>query len=326
MNCHKECRSACGCAIIRVTDAEETLPNKHLEHPEDTIFDGRRSALAAIRSMVTARKCSIKWDGAPAIVFGTNPINGLFFVGTKSVFNKKKVLINYSHEDIDQNHSGNVADILRLCLHNLPRISGIVQADFIGVGGGRIYTPNTVTYRFPDPILSDIILAPHTSYTEISPNAEGTMGVSLETSMGAHFIDTNVATVGRWFAPRLIAEILSLLPKCKTSKDAKVQTALRSHINKFIRTGHLPGATTLYNTLDAKYKGEVNVQTFIVWQKIFQLKQRLLDAVVPNENVECFIDGTPSSHEGYVITTGNPYKIVDRLTFSKANFNLSKNW
>ena len=153
------------------------MPNKHLEHPEDSIFDGRRAALAALKEMVLCRKVSVKWDGAPAIVFGTNPENGKFFVGTKSVFNKKLVKINYTHEDIDKNHKGNVADILRLCLRHLPRISGIVQADWIGVGGGSVYTPNTVEYRFATPIAQKIILAPHTSYTEVSPTAEATVGV-----------------------------------------------------------------------------------------------------------------------------------------------------
>ena len=29
-----------------------------------------------------------KWDGAPSVVCGKHPANGMFFVGTKSVFNK----------------------------------------------------------------------------------------------------------------------------------------------------------------------------------------------------------------------------------------------
>ena len=107
------------------------MPNKHLEHLEDSIFDGRRTALDAVKQAALCRKVSVKWDGAPAIVFGTNPENGKFFVGTKSVFNKVKVKINYTHEDIDKNHTGPVADILRLCLHHLPHISGIVQASII---------------------------------------------------------------------------------------------------------------------------------------------------------------------------------------------------
>ena len=302
------------------------MPNKHLEHPEDSIFDGRRAALAALKEMVLCRKVSVKWDGAPAIVFGTNPENGKFFVGTKSVFNKKLVKINYTHEDIDKNHKGNVADILRLCLRHLPRISGIVQADWIGVGGGSVYTPNTVEYRFATPIAQKIILAPHTSYTEVSPTAEATVGVKLQPTNSVRFIDTNDATVGNWFAPKLVAEILALIPKCKVSKDKHTRLYLRTFVNKFIRAGDVPSGEVMYAAIDDKYKQEVNVQTFMVWHKIFQLKQRLLDAIVVNGTVECYIDGQPTRHEGFVTVSNNPVKIVDRLTFSKANFNLSKNW
>jgi len=118
------------------------------------------------------------------------------------------------------------------------------------------------------------------------------------------------------------AEIIAMIPFCKIGHSVEC----KKRINDFIRAGSIPSGEMMYAALDAKYKGEVNVTTFKVWHKIFQLKQRLLDAVVTNGNVECFINGEPSSHEGYVIISDNPYKIVDRLTFSKANFNLNKNW
>ena len=298
------------------------MPNKHLEHLEDSIFDGRRVALAAVKEALTVKNLSVKWDGAPAIVFGTNPANGQFFVGTKSVFNKKKVLINYTYEDIGTNHKGNVADILRLCLRHLPRISGIIQADWIGVGGGSVYCPNTVEYRFATPIAQQIILAPHTSYTEVSPNANAKFGVTLQSTNSVRFIDTNDATVGKWSAVKLVAEIVAMIPFCKIAKSAE----LKKHVNTFIRMGEIPSPEMMFNVFNAKYKGEVNLTTFMVWHKIFQLKQHLLNAVVPNDNVECFIDGNLSLHEGFVIPSNNPYKLVDRLTFSKANFNLNKTW
>ena len=143
------------------------------------------------------RSLSTKWDGAPAIVFGTNPENGQFFVGTKSVFNKRQVKINYDYEDIEKNHQGHVADILRLCLRHLPRISGIVQADWIGVGGGSVYRPNTVEYHFPYAINKQIILAPHTFYTEVSPDAEAHIGVTMQDTMTCKFIDTMDAEINR---------------------------------------------------------------------------------------------------------------------------------
>ena len=116
------------------------MPNKHLEHPEDSIFDGRRAALVAVSEMLLCRNVSVKWDGAPAIVFGTNPKNGKFFVGTKSVFNKVKVKINYTQEDIDKTITGNVADILRLCLRHLPRLWHY-PASTSSVLVAAVYTP-----------------------------------------------------------------------------------------------------------------------------------------------------------------------------------------
>ena len=71
---------------------------KHIEHPEDTILTGD---LSAINWFTLQGKVSLKIDGCPAIVWGTNPENEKFFVGTKSVFNKVKKMICHSHEEID---------------------------------------------------------------------------------------------------------------------------------------------------------------------------------------------------------------------------------
>ena len=89
------------------------MKNKHIEHPEDSILTGDLSALDCLRN---EGNLSVKMDGAPAIVWGTNPATCNFFVGTKSVFNKVKIKINESHQDIDRNHTGNVATILHKCL------------------------------------------------------------------------------------------------------------------------------------------------------------------------------------------------------------------
>ena len=75
--------------------------NTHIEHPEDSILNGD---LTVLNWFTANGKISAKIDGAPAIVWGRNPASGNFFVGTKSVFNKKLIKINESHEDIDKNH------------------------------------------------------------------------------------------------------------------------------------------------------------------------------------------------------------------------------
>ena len=92
------------------------MKNKHIEHPEDSILNGN---LSVLDWFINNGNISAKIDGSPAIVWGTNPANNKFFVGTKSVFNKKLIKINHDHRQIDENHQGKVADILHKCLDNL---------------------------------------------------------------------------------------------------------------------------------------------------------------------------------------------------------------
>ena len=125
----------------------KSMKNTHIEHPEDSILNGD---LTVLDWFTSNGKISAKIDGAPAIVWGRNPASGNFFVGTKSVFNKKLIKINESHEDIDRNHNGNVADILHKCFDNLPRTERIFQGDFIGFGGTDKFLANTITYYFDD--------------------------------------------------------------------------------------------------------------------------------------------------------------------------------
>ena len=242
-------QKCCCDAMIWVSD-EEWMPNKHLDHLEDSILTGRRVALGAVKQALSLTdNISIKYDGAPAIVFGINPENDKFFVGTKSVFNKRKIKINYTHEDIDQNHQGTLADILRLALDNLPRINRIIQADWIGVGGGNVYCPNTIQYNFPSTITQKIILAPHTEYTELSPTAEGKIGVSLESTSDCYFVDTNNAVVEPPLGWRHLAKIL---PTLIVAKVPQSRTEIAKHINSFVRQGTLPHPQEMYDTLDAK--------------------------------------------------------------------------
>ena len=86
--------------------------NVHLEHIEDEILNGgladahiALNFLEGIAKTLTGHSTvhvhvTTKWDGSPAIVCGTNPENGKFFVGTKSVFNKKSPKINYTIQDV----------------------------------------------------------------------------------------------------------------------------------------------------------------------------------------------------------------------------------
>ena len=147
--------------------------NTHLEHLEDEIINkgvvGGNQAIAFLVSLKdmlagqSKRKMNgtVKWDGAPAIFAGTDPDNGKFFVGTKSIFNKTPK-INYTVADINKNHGGGLAAKLIVALKYFPalNIPGIWQGDLLytredlkgsDIDGERVimFTPNTITYTVP---------------------------------------------------------------------------------------------------------------------------------------------------------------------------------
>jgi hypothetical protein len=157
-----------------LTEATSTGKNLHLEHIEDEILNrgvsGGRDAinfLQSLRDMLAGHAQSkvnitTKWDGAPAVFCGINPENGKFFVGTKGVFNKNAKL-NYTDEDIDNNHpSEGLNAKLKVALRYLPKlgIKGVLQGDMMFSKGdlkkqtidGENYItfqPNTIVYAIP---------------------------------------------------------------------------------------------------------------------------------------------------------------------------------
>ena len=146
---------------------------KHLEHLEDEMLnygvDGCKAAvsfLKELKKMLGNQESSgfmqTKWDGAPSIICGTNPMNGLFFVGTKSVFAKTNPKLCYTHEDVDAFYDGDLAIKLKTSLDYFSGlgIDGVVQGDLLytesdlkteSINGERLYTfrPNTITYAIP---------------------------------------------------------------------------------------------------------------------------------------------------------------------------------
>ena len=107
------------------------MKNKHIDHPEDAILLEGREGLNKVLNFFRERnsQLSVKYDGSLAVVWGINPENKKFFVGTKSVFNKIKIKINYTHYDIEINHGHipEVASMLHMCLEKLPTVEGIYQ-------------------------------------------------------------------------------------------------------------------------------------------------------------------------------------------------------
>ncbi len=289
------------------------MKNLHLEHPEDMILEGNVKVFDALYE--TAH-LSLKIDGAPAVVFGTHPENGKFFVGTKSVFNKKKDMICYSVEDVFRKYDRQTYDslirVLVNCLLYLPKIDGIIQADFIGVGGSNIYRPNTLEYHFSEIVTEKIILAPHTKYT-----TDSTLLECVAKPLVTHLIDTKDVkwiqpTVDRVFDGAEPPKIRTDNVKFLTAKEAK---EAKTAINKLIKDGVELSDYNLFEILGCNHLANL-------YQLLIEIKEELIDTFIVYDSPKCYVEGIQIKGEGFVMTTKyGIIKLIDRPEFAYANFN-----
>ena len=291
------------------------MKNLHLEHPEDTILTGDLSVLRAFES---ENHYSVKIDGSPAIVWGTDPENGKFFVGTKSVFNKKTPKVNYSNQDIERNHGNNfeLSSILHRCFNCLPRIGfegRVFQGDFIGYGGYRDYKPNAISYTFAEVQNVGVVVAPHTEYkgtTLKDMNAEPltekldpTMFVEPSAWISEHGSDRNINLMCNF--ARTVATMIEFV----TPTEAK---QLKQDLNAYIRDGDEVVAEEF-----------ANYQLVRLWLLVKRIKTNFLQRMRDDFKCDCFIGNEYISGEGYVMSSKHgTYKLVDRETFSHYNFNI----
>jgi len=208
-----------------IEDVLTEFKRTHLEHIEDIIitdgYVGGQAVVEYFRGLLLTLKgtsseamsVSVKWDGAPAVVCGTNPDNGKFFVGTKSVFNPGTPKINYTKKDIANNHgTDELGQKLLKCLVHLKKlnIQGVVQGDLLytdeditrkNISGKPhlTFTPNQITYAVPEEseLAKQIDVAKvgiifHTTYTGDSladMNAQGGADVSSFVKNSSVFFD-----------------------------------------------------------------------------------------------------------------------------------------
>jgi len=392
--------------------------NTHLEHLEDSILDdgvsGGKNAISfliALSDMLqghSKRKMNVtvKWDGAPAIFAGTNPENGKFFVGTKSIFNKTPK-INYTVADIKKNHHAGLQDKLIPALKYFPRLNipGVWQGDLLytqddlkkaNIGGDDsvIFTPNTITYAVPleSDIAKQIISAKigvvwHTTYSgntmdtmkaKFGANAKKLAKSRNVWSIDATFKDTSgnvkfTSAEAKQFQKVLNMASGSLKRSSKYLRmmDKVTHAEAPSNLLKIFLNSYIRGGEKIENTKNVleffgkyyeerlnkkiktvksaagkkkweqikkdglseynKYKKDLYyvIATYITLQTAKTLIIRKLERA---ENIGTFIR-TPNGYkvtpvEGFVAIDriGKAIKLVDRLEFSRANFQVDKNW
>ena len=301
------------------------MKNTHIEHPEDSILNGDLSVLDWFTSN---GKISAKIDGAPAIVWGRNPASGNFFVGTKSVFNKKLIKINESHEDIDRNHKGNVAHILHECLDFLPSTDDIYQGDFIGFGGEECYQPNTITYYFDERVTNSIIIAPHTVYQAKDDLRNAVVDndaiLKVKSDDNVLFVRPFVTIDEHRDDIKDMCDFARQMSTLCEFPEDKTVTRIKKHLNACIRSDIEMDDITL----DAiAFDNNCDVNILRLWILVKSIKMDMFTFIDADSSMECYIGEERCDHEGYVMHNEfGTYKIVNREGFSHANFNLAKSW
>jgi len=290
------------------------MKNTHLEHPEDTILTGD---LSCLDWFIAPGTLSVKIDGAPAIVWGIDPANGEFFVGTKAVFNKKKIRIAHSHEEIDQHYQGEVASILHACFDYLPRTNTVYQGDFIGFGGSDEYTPNTITYKFSEVVSQQIIIAPHTCYF-----AENDLREAVAMPDRAIWNDTETVKFVKPEAYILynqesfadVKEVVDFARQMSTACEFvsdKEAAKIKQQINACIRAGEQVAAEDF----------DCDPNLIRLWALVKSIKDDCV-YLCRNYGPAAYVNGNRIDAEGYVMTNEfGMFKLVNREVFSYHNFN-----
>tara|TARA_Y100000592_G_scaffold65123_1_gene101322 strand:+ start:4579 stop:6561 length:1983 start_codon:yes stop_codon:yes gene_type:complete len=283
--------------------------NTHLTHLEELVLtkgpDGYKMARAFLLELLKTLKgntkskiqTSVKWDGAPAIFAGTNPENGKFFVGTKSIFNKVPK-INYTKEDVVKNHghAPGLVDKLTKALDYLPalNIKNILQGDFmfddemidtVTIDGEPHYQfkPNTIVYAVP--VNSDLGqqigeskfgIVFHTTYNSLDSGASFGADVSgLRKTPGVWFDDafftddTGIVTL----TDEEEAEITRLVKAAdevnsSINYDDLPSAFLNIYINSEIKKG------SFLEDADKSFQGFINWYSQRVQKKISSLKSQ----------------------------------------------------
>jgi hypothetical protein len=290
------------------------MKNTHLEHPEDTILTGDLSVL----DWFTARgKLSVKMDGAPAIVWGTDPATGTFFVGTKAVFNKKKIRIAHNHEEIDLFYQGEVANILHSCFDYLPRTDSIIQGDFIGFGGTDEFNSQLLTYKFGDVVSQHIVIAPHTVYEandDLRDSWAEPLMVNLQSDDDVLFVQPDAYILHGQTSFADVEEVCQFARQMATTAtfvSDKEAAKIKQQINACIRAGE-----------------EINPDDFDcdtnllrLWALVKSIKDDCL-YLCRNNGPAAYLYGNRIDAEGYVLSNEfGMFKLVNREVFSNANFN-----
>ena len=286
------------------------MKNLHQDHFEDFILTGDFRALNAITKDFDL---STKIDGSPAVVFGKNPTTGKFFVSTKSAFNKVKIKLCHSHEEIDSHFQGEVADILHDCFDYLPHTNSIFQCDFLGFGNSDIVQPNTISYLFSEVVTQKIIVSVHTQWaTEGELKDAYVVGPApqFESDDDVYFVDNSAyQTVDCEDFVDVIGFIKQMATTVTFATEKEVKE-IKKQINACI-----------WEDREIVPEDFDNPALISLWKVAESVKLDFLHFCRANHAPASYLHGEEINHEGFVLQNGEVIvKFVNRRVFSHANF------
>ena len=241
--------------------------NLHLEHLEDNPLNfgyvGISKTIDFLNATIgllsgSANKSvdvTVKYDGAPAIFCGTDPEDGKFFVGTKSVFSKNAKLVKQEYDLDKYGFSGQLKDKLSIALKELSKlgIEGVLQGDMMftsdDISNKKIngepyitFQPNTIMYAVPSNsdlaskmLSSKIGVIFHTTYS-------GDKLEDMKASFGANVSKLNkVSSV--WVDDAFYKDVTGSLFSAKETSE------LQKKIAKLQRVGNAISKKSMNNIL-----------------------------------------------------------------------------
>lgn len=272
----------------------------HITHLEDNVFDGEDGINRAIQFVGpifdtldgTGNNISMKWDGSPAVIFGTDPSNGKFFVSTKSIFNKVP-LVAYSEKDIDkifisEGLGVKLKEVFKYLKKTNP--SGIYQGDILFTKNKKketidgkqyiTFTPNTITYAIPidsdlakDVMRAKVGIVVHTRYKGEIGNLKQSFDViesEFTKTPDVWLKDASIKDVSNINLDKSESEqikaILGIINDKKGNIEkisSKVRELLKFYKNYRIKSnvGILPaekGIEDFISFIEEKYKNDIN--------------------------------------------------------------------
>jgi hypothetical protein len=286
------------------------MKNLHQDHFEDFILTGDFRALNALTKDF---HLSTKIDGSPAVVFGKNPATGKFFVSTKSAFNKVKIKLCHSHEEIDSHFKGEVADILHDCFDYLPRTNSIFQCDFLGTGNSDVVQPNTISYIFSEVVTQKIIVSVHTQWaTEGELKDAYVMGSApqFESDDDVYFVDNSAhQTVDC----EDFVDVIGFIKQMATTVTFATEKEVKE-IKKQINACIWENREIIPEEFD-------NPALISLWKVAESVKLDFLHFCRADRAPASYLYGEEINHEGFVLQNEEVIvKFVNRRVFSHANF------